>query len=252
MEKLKYEIDLSAIDAEIIKPRHYFLLQLAKDSYVALQAVRTHINFLQYNFSAEKSNWLPLDAVGGTGASGVSQAAYLESQNITISDLSIDNNAFSIKTRENNIIQAWYGLKPSYLLVNRRFPSTTPVDQLPESSLHPSSSYIWVYGVSGFRSPYYRPSPETEFVSFANTDVYFDLANTAPFLVQPELFFVMNNVLVQPIKDKSIIAKILTPASGIPRKIIDTGQIYGSVPWSSSSYEGIVEFTQADILAGGK
>ena len=252
MENLKYEINLADIAPEIIKPRHYFLLQLAKDSYVALQAVRTHIDFLQYNFSVEKSGWLPLDAVGGTGSSGVSQAAYLDNQNITISDLSIDNNAFSIKSLQNNLLQIFYGLKPSYLLVNRRFPSTTPVDQLPESSLHPSSSYIWVYGVSGFRSPYYHPSPETEFVSFANTDVYFDLANTAPFLIQPELFFVINNVIVQPIKDKGIIAKILTPASGIPRKIIDVGQIYGSVPWNPESYSGAVEFTQADILAGGK
>ena len=252
MEKLKTEIDLSGIASDFIKPRHYFLLQLAKDSFVALQAVRTHTNFLQYNFSAEKSGWLPLDAVGGTGTSGVSQSSYLSSQNITIKDLSISDNALSISSMQSNVLQVFYGLKPSYLLVNRRYPSTTPVDQLPEGSLHPSSTYIWVYGVSGFRSPYYRPSPETEFISFANTDVFFDLVNTAPFTIQPELFFVINNIIVQPITDKAIIAKILTPASGIPRKIIDVGQIYGSVSWNPEKYAGAVEFTQADILAGGK
>lgn len=244
----KVPYDLSDIEASLIGPRFLFLLEVDNEKYVALMATRTRLEFLEYSFQQAVTGWLPLAAVGTAAVTNSTQAAYLEKQPITItsvSDVDISDNALGFGSNKNNLMQVFYGIKPSYCAVNRRFPSN-PVDILPESQLFPRSSYPYVSGANGKTSPYYHPSKKTEFMSIINNVVTFDLANTVSFSIQPEMMFVLNNIITKPITKKDTVVRMLEN-QGIPRKIVQLGSIYGSVPWDDTSYGGAKVFKASDL-----
>lgn len=241
-------IDLKDIQGRFLEPGFLFLLEVDDDQYVALRCVRNKRMFLQYSFQQEISGWLPLAPVGETGTSGTDQDSYLENQDVYIHSLNIDTeNALGVdSTNSNNMLQLFFGIKPSYLNVNLRYPNTTANYQMPRSKLFPSSAYPYLFGASGYSSRYLHPSRDTEFFSMISTGFKFDLANTASYDIQPELMFVINNIITAPVTDKEKVKRILE-GQGVPRKIVALGSIYGSVPFPSTQYSGAKVFKAKDL-----
>lgn len=239
----KNRIDLTGIEKRLLHARHLLLLETGNDTYVALRIVRQHLSFISYNFVKDAPSFLPLAPVGSTGTTGVTQSFFSPTNTLGITELSL-NDLLSIgSNRSNNLMQVFYGIAPSYVYTSINEPNS--LDTLPSAGLTPSSTYPYLYGHSGFDSPYYRPSEHTEFFAIANVEVSFTLINTVSIPVSPKLLLVLNNCTVEPVHDYALIKKMVDGTTA--RAIATVGQVYSEVVWTAERYGGIRPFRASDV-----
>jgi hypothetical protein len=241
------KVSLNDVRERLLQPRYLLLLETGDDLFVALRVKRQHVSKITYNFVKDYSGFLPLAPIGTTPVSGVTQSSFSQHNAIQIQEIGNLQDALSIPTpRQNNLLQIFYGIAPSYCFVTPEQPGGTLLAQLPNTSEFPSASYPWIYDHSGFDSPFYMPSQDTELFSIANVTLQFTLANTVPIPISPKLMFIINNLTVEPISSLDTFRKMIEGT--IPRRVVSMGQIYSNVTWSSQVYSGIQPVSASNIL----
>lgn len=248
MNYVKDKIKLDGIKTKLLQPRHLMLLETGNNKYVALRAVRTNLSFLNYNFVNDSASFLPLAPVKSTGTTKVTQNFFAQHVSVNINALSLTDALAIGGSRNNNLMQVFYGIAPSYIYVDLEYPASTLVNQGPQSSLSPSSTYPYFYGHSGFDSPYYEPSEFTEFFSISNIPVQFTLVNSVAIEQSPKMLFILNNITVEPVHDLALFKKMIEGTT--PREIITLGQIYTEITWSPAMYASASPVSAADVLSG--
>lgn len=238
----KNRIDLTGIEKRLLHARHLLLLETGNNKYVALRILRQHLSFISYNFVKDEPSFLPLAPVGSSGSTGVTQPFFSSTNTLGINQLSVSDLLSIGSNRTNNLMQVFYGIAPSYVYTSMDEPNS--LDTLPTAGLSPSSTYPYLYGHSGFDSPYYRPSEHTEFFAIANVSVTFTLINTVSIPVSPKMLLVLNNCTVEPVHDYALIKKMVDGTTA--REIATVGQVYSEVTWTSERYGNISPFTASD------
>lgn len=237
-----FRISTRLIDDAILKPRYLLLLETQTDYFVALRVVSQQLSFISYDFVADAG----ISALTGVGTTGqIAQHVQVKINNLSIQD------ALSISTaanRTDNIMQIFYGIAPSYVYVDLEVPGGTYLNQLPNTALNPQSTYPYLYGHSGFDSPYYEPSRNTEFFSVSNLNIQFTLQNSVSISVNPRMLFAINNTIVKPVNDISLFKAMLERK--VPVTIANMNQIYTSVTWSPALYSGVSPILASSILKG--
>jgi len=240
------KVSLNDVRERLLQPRYLLLLETGDDQFVALRVKRQHVSKIAYNFVNDYKGFLPLAPIGTTPVSGVTQSSFVQHQSIQIQEIGNLQDGLSIPTpRTNNLLQLFYGIAPSYCFVTPEQPSGTLLAQMPNTNEFPSSQYPWIFDHSGYDSPFYMPSQDTELFSIANVTLQFTLANTVPISISPKLMFVINNITTEPISSLDTFRKMLEGT--IPRRVVSMGQIYSNVPWSSTIY-GVKPVDASDIL----
>jgi hypothetical protein len=242
----KNRIDLRDIQPRLLRTRHLLLLDIGSDKFVALRVIRQQQSIITYNFSTEISGFLPLAPVGSSGTTNVTQASFTAPITLGIKELSVDDALSIGESRQGNITQVFMGIAPSYTYVDL-LQAGIPVDQLSLSAMSPTSAYPYIYGHSGFTSPYFRPSENTEFFVMANIQTQLRLANSVSIPISPKLLLVMNNMTVKPV-DAALFKQMLE--AKVPREVVTVGQIYSSITWSPDRYGGASPVSAKDVLAG--
>lgn len=245
----KYKVRFDGIKKRLLEPRHFLLLETDANTFVGLRVVRQHLSQIMYNFEVEIDSFLPLNPVSITQGTTLTQSFFSPHNTLAISQLSGVSDWLQVPSpRTNNLMQVFYGISPSYVAIAPEQPGGTYLDQLPTSSLNPSSSFYWLWNNSGWNSPLYEPSEETEFFVPSNLSTQFTLINTAPIIVNPKMLFIVNNLIVEPISDLATFQDILR--GKIPSEKRDVGQIYSttSAQWSPSNYSGVNPVSAKSIL----
>lgn len=222
------KVDISDLKGVLLKARHLLLLETANNEFVGLRITRTHLTYLNYDFISQISTFSALTAVGTAGS-------FVQHVTMSISSLSSVSDWLSMSSNQsNNLYQVFYGIKPSYLYVTLEYPAGQPTAQLSQSALYPQSAYPYIFDHSGYSSPYFRPSPETEFISLSNIKVQFTLANSVSISINPQMLFVINNCITEPITDMALLKQMVQRK--VPVEIINLGQIYNNVSFPSTLY----------------
>lgn len=201
---------------------------------------------ITYNFVEDAASFLPLDAVNGSGTSGVTQNFFSRGNAIDVNTLNIDDALDIPRPRYNNLMQIFYGIAPSYCFVTPEVPGGTILAQMPETSEFPQSGYPYITDHTGFDSPFYTPSKYTELFSLANVPIQFTLANTASIPISPKLLLILNNMTVEPVNSLDLFRKMLEGT--VPRRVASVGQVYASVTWSFQVYGNIQPVDATDVL----
>lgn len=241
----KSRISLDDIEERLLQNRFLLLINTSEDNYVALRVQRQHMSKIAYDF-VKDAGLLPLDAVGGTGTSGVTQNAFSQHVAVAINELSINDGLDIPKPRTNNLMQIFYGISPSYLFVSPEMPGGTLLGQMPETSEYTQSTYPYIFDHSGYDSPFYVPSKYTEIFSIANVTIQFTLANTASIPITPRFLLILNNLIVEPVDSLKQFQDMLKGT--IPRRVVTAGQIYSTITWSPSVYSNVKPVSASNIL----
>jgi hypothetical protein len=222
------KVDISDLKGVLLKPRHLLLLETSNNQFVGLRVTRTHLTYVNYDFISQISTFNALTAVGTTGS-------FVQHVTMSITSLSGVSDWLAMATNQtNNLYQVFYGIKPSYLYATLEYPAGQPTAQLSQTALYPQSAYPYIFDHSGYSSPYFKPSPETEFISLSNIKVQFTLANSVSISIRPEMLFVVNNCITEPITDMALLKQMVQRK--VPVEIIDLGQIYNNVAFPSTLY----------------
>lgn len=232
-------IDTSDLRAVLLRPRHLLLLQTSETDVVGLRVVRAHRTYVNYDFVSQSATFKPLTGVGTAGS-------FVQHVTMSITSLSNISNWLTMATNtNNNLYQVFYGIKPSYVYATLEYPAGVPLAQLSQSSLIPQLPYPYIFDHSGYSSPYYKPSADTEFINLSNINVQFTLANSVPISVSPSMLFVINNCTTEPVTDVGLLKNMIL--GKVPREIVDLGSIYSSVSFPAALY-GTTPQSIASIL----
>lgn len=240
-------VSLTDVRERLLQPRFLLLLETDDNAFVALRVKRQHVSKIAYNFVNDYSGFLPLDAIGGSGTSGVTQSSFVQHKAIQVSEIGNLQDALDIPTpRTYNLMQIFYGIAPSYCFVTPEEPGGTLLAQMPETSEFPQSAYPWIYDHNGYDSPFYMPSQDTELFSIANVTIQFTLANTATIPISPKFSLILNNMTVEPIDSVDLFKAMLD--GRIARRVVSMGQVYSNVVWSQSIY-GVQPVSASEVQA---
>ncbi len=137
-------------------------------------------------------------------------------------------------TRQNEVLQVFTGIQPSYVRFVYKQPITTKMMAL-DNNITVSSSF-YQQGYDGFISPFNSPSPDTEIFVVPGLSFSMLLINTVTVPVQPTVNFIINRMQVEKITDPKTIQDI--QSGRIPAKIVSLGLPFESVSSNISASFG--------------
>jgi hypothetical protein len=135
--------------------------------------------------------------------------------------------------KQYEILQAWFGVAPRQLRVWAKQPYGQFVGVM-DGSMNPSSTYPDVGFVHGYDSPFGRPAKETELTILRNTSVNWAFQNPGPWPINPRLWFFINRMFVEPVKDPALALSLVSRR--IPAHHTSIGNPENTVTFDSPSY----------------
>ncbi|MGB9815484.1 MAG: hypothetical protein ACPLVI_06000 [Thermoplasmata archaeon] len=212
----------------VLKENQYLVISTGPGTYYGFKVIRKQDLILTYNFATETANniisvaanniW-PMVPYGTTSIPTGYQSYYVELNKMPLAKIQNIADVFKIENI-NQIYQVFMGISPSYLRVGLRL-NTASVTTLSQS-IAPSQSFIDLFDIDGFTSPYNEPSPESEFYVLKPLTVGFTLMNPVTIPINPRLQFFINRLMVEPIP-QNLHAPILNNA--VPAKKVSLGSI---------------------------
>lgn len=231
-------MDTSKIRDYILKENHYLVISTGQDKYYGFKVARKQEMILTYNFATEtQNNQGPMVPYGSTSVPPGYQNYYVEINKLPLTKIQNIYDLFKID-KTNVIYQVFFGIAPSYLRVGMRL-NTTSIVSL-EQSISPTTSFIDLFTIDGFTSPYDQPAPDSEFYAIQPLTIGMTLMNPVTIPVNPRLQFFINRMVVEPIP-KNIQNAIMTNA--IPTRKVSLGN-------ATESVGGFDRFSEY-LIAGG-
>lgn len=233
----KQKIILDGIKNDLLIPRYLLLLQTDNQEYVGFRVTRARQSFINYSFTDDIA-----------GFSSLTSQQFENNITLAIKELTgvTDWLATNIDRSSNNVMQIFYGIKPSYAYASIEYGGPGQYQtQMPVSAVLPRSSYPYIYDNNGFNSPYFAPAEGTEFYVINGVDVEFTLYNSVNIPINPGMLFVVNNMLVEPVEQGTFKKMLL---GTVPRRLASPGQIYSTVAYSGSGYNNVTPVSVADVL----
>ncbi len=147
-------------------------------------------------------------------------------------------NIFDTSTQQtlSEMYQVFYGLSSSHLRVWLKQPQSNFVGQA-DQNIVPQSSYSDLGFFDGQMSPYWNPSAKTQFFSLFKLAPRWALANTAPWAVTPRFNFIVNRMLVNVVRDPTMIRAILNHK--VPQTSVTIGDPFSPTTFTNTPYQKV-------------
>jgi hypothetical protein len=249
-------MNMDRIRDYVLKENQYLVISTGPGIYYGFKVIRRQDLILTYNFATEAANIItPMTSYGNTGLVAANnigpmvpygttavptgyQSYYVELNKLPLAKIQNIADVFKIEDI-NQIYQVFMGISPSYLRVGLRL-NTTSITTL-NQSIAPSQSFVDLFDIDGFTSPYDEPSPESEFYVLKPLTIGFTLMNPVTIPINPRLQFFINRLMVEPIP-QNLHAPILNNA--VPAKKVSLGSI-------NQSIGGFNDFANYQMKVGG-
>jgi hypothetical protein len=226
-------MNLDRIRDYILKENQYLVISTAPKTYYGFKVIRRQSLILSYNFATETTNitgpmspYTGPDPVAPTSSTSSYQSSmsgyqsyYVELNKLPLGKIQSISDVFKIEDA-NQIYQVFMGIAPSYLRIGLRLntTSTTSIEQ----NIALSQSFLDLFNIDGYTSPFNEPSPESEFFVLKPLTVGLTLVNPVSVPINPRLQFFINRLMVEPIP-QNIQAAILS--NSIPAKKVSIGGV---------------------------
>ena len=148
-------------------------------------------------------------------------------------------NIFDTSTQQtlSEIYQVFYGIAPSSLRVWLKQPQSNFVGQA-DDNISPQPAYSDIGPIDGDMSPYWDPSPLTQFFSLFKLAPKWALGNVEPRPLFPRFNFVVNRMLVSVVRHPSEIRAILQHR--IPQVDATIGDAFTPTTFSNTPYAKVM------------
>ncbi len=238
-------MNLDRIRDYILKENQYLVISTGPKTYYGFKVIRKQSLILTYNFATETTNntgpmspYTGPDPVPPTSSTSGYQSYYVELNKLPLAKIQNISDVFKIEDT-NQIYQVFMGIAPSYLRVGLRLNtvSTTTIGQ----SIALSQSFLDLFNIDGYTSPFNEPSPESEFYVLKPLTVGLTLVNPVTVPINPRLQFFINRLMVEPIP-QNLHAAILS--NSMPAKKVSIGSV-------SQNLSGFGEFSDYLMRTGG-
>ncbi len=232
-------MNMDRIRDYVLKENQYLVISTGPGTYYGFKVTRKQNLVLTYNFATETTNNTgPMVPYGSTAVPTGYQNYYVELNKLPLAKIQNITDVFKIEDT-NQIYQVFMGIAPSYLKVGMRL-NTTSITSLSQS-IAPSQSFLDLFTIDGYASPYDEPSPESEFYVLKPLTIGLTLMNPVTVPINPRLQFFINRLMVEPIP-QNLHAPILN--NSIPAKKVSLGSI-------NQSLGGFSDFVDYLMKAGG-
>lgn len=186
------------IDKHILRENYNLGLGF-KEGYIFFRVSAREFFPILYDPFAEITNF------AGAGSVDMSTLQYINAKELPSTTLA-STNIFKISKAEH-IYQLFYGVSPGVTRIFTAYPRETEINQLDEG-LHTPSYPIFGF-MDGFESPLDLPSPRSQIFVPMGPLLAFAFYNPAPYSIKPMLRFAVNRLLVEVIKDRELVTKII-------------------------------------------
>jgi len=213
-------MDTKRIRDLILKEGHYLVISPAKDVYYGFKVVRKQELILNYNLATETTNNTgPMVPYGWTSIPSGYQNYYVEINKLPLAKIQNVTDLFKIEN-DNEIWQVFMGIAPSYVKVGLRIntASATAIS----NSIAPSQSFLDLFAVDGFTSPFDEPAPESEFYAMMPLTIGLTLMNPVTVPINPRLQFFINRMIVDPIPPN---VQNAIMSGSVPAKKVSIGNV---------------------------
>ena len=208
---------------------------LNSDGVVPFSVPRQQVWKWPYNPITQKALSAALAAAGTTPTFANDVLFGLSGTATTINGVT---NIFDTSTQQtlSEMYQVFYGIASPHLRVWLKQPQSNFVGQA-DQNITPQSGYSDVGFIDGQMSPYWNPSPRTEFFSLFKLAPRWAMANTAPWTVVPRFNFVVNRMLVNIVTNPDEIRAILQHR--VPTRAVTIGDAFTPTTFSNTPYAKI-------------
>jgi hypothetical protein len=232
-------MDTKRIRDLILKEGHYLVVSPGKDIYYGFKVVRKQELMLTYNFATETTNNTgPMVPYGWTSIPSGYQNYYVEINKLPLAKIQNVTDMFKIEN-DNEIWQVFMGIAPSYLKVGLRIntASATAIS----NSIAPSQSFLDLFAVDGFTSPFDEPAPESEFFAMTPLTIGLTLMNPVTIPINPRIQFFINRMIVDPIPPN---VQNAIMSGSVPAKKVSIGNV-------TTNLGGFDVYSDYQIKVGG-
>jgi len=198
MGNVEYEDYLIRLEKHLVRENYNIGLGF-KDGWVFFKAVHREIFHLLYDIIAEMST------VFATGLTSMAAGEYVKPIEFKSDTLSA-TNIWAVKDKKH-MYQLFYGVSPGPFRMYPAYPRATEINQL-EVGMRTESYLDWGF-VDGIESPLDAPSPRSQMFIPYGPLVGWAMKNAAPYAIQPLVRYVVNRLVVEPIKDPDLVMKFL-------------------------------------------
>ena len=214
MKKYGYDIDLSALDDEIIRENYIFALGfptgVSSSGYVVLRCVLKPqaLNLWLYDPIAEgmlSATINPASLQNGITGHTFIQAQLPSSKNLTTKASFIFENTQS--GRIGNIYQLFWGISPEFLRVVIQQPFGTTQNSLPIQAIN--GAYNQFGTIEGWRSPLSRPTADSMIWIPPRMEFGMGFINDVPETANPLLMWIINSIKYEVVTDPVILEEVL-------------------------------------------
>jgi len=194
----EFEDYLVRIDKHIVK-ENYNIGFGFREGWIFSKVTRRELYPLLYDLIAEISD------VFGSGETDMPAGKYVTSKELKSDTLSA-TNIFAVKEKKH-AYQLFYGMSPSLLQMFPAYPRETEINQL-DVGIHLPTYTIFGF-IDGFESPLDAPSPRSMLFVPYGPLIGWAFYNYAPYAIQPLIRFIVNRLVIEPIKDPDLVMKII-------------------------------------------
>lgn len=198
--------DLSLIESKFLKSGYYIELELS-DTTAAFFRVRRSLQFEHYyDVKTEISSWKPLAPI--TVSAPTYNPYFMQFVKLPLPDFQNVTDMFALNDT-NEMLQVFMGIAPSPVRIYYNIPSQQPYAAYDNDTAPDSTYFDFGYQFDGFDSPLHRPHPKSEFLDVRGININFTFGNPVTVSVNPEIYFYVNRMTVEPVTDESLAAEIV-------------------------------------------
>ena len=214
LKRYGYDIDLSALDEEVIKENYIFALGFPnganESNYVVLRCTLRpqNLNLWLYDPLAEgmlSSAISPAKLQNGITGHTFVEPVLPSSKNMqTKPDFIFRNTSMG---RHGIIYQLFFGISPEFLRVTLAQPFGTLQNALPIQTIN--STYNQFGTINGWRTPIERPTPDSMIWVPPNLNFALGFINDVPESANPLIMWVVNRFQYEVVTDPAILEEVL-------------------------------------------
>ncbi len=214
MKQYGYDIDLSALDEEVIKENYIFALgfpngQKSAD-YVVLRCTLRPQNLNLWLYDPIQEGMLSSKIAAAQLQNGISGHTFVEPVLPSSSNMQTKPN-FIFKNDSSGkrgiIYQLFFGISPETLRVTLAQPFGTLQNALPIQTIN--KTYNQFGTINGWRTPLERPTPDSMIWVPPNLDFALGFINDVPEEASPLFMWIINRIQYEVVTDPVILEEVL-------------------------------------------
>ena len=214
MKTYGYDIDLTALDEEVIKETYIFALGFPNGQngadYVVLRCTLRPQNLNLWLYDPIQEGMLSSPIAAAQLQNGISGHTFVEpvlpsSNNMQTKPNFIFRNDNSGK--RGIIYQLFFGISPEFLRVTLAQPFGTLQNALPIQTIN--STYNQFGTINGWRTPLEKPTPDSMIWVPPNLNFALGFINDVPEAASPLIMWVINRIQYEVVTDPAVLEEVL-------------------------------------------